>query len=87
MSRKKRFKSPVDPANWFAALIGQPGMVLAPMPPKVLIDSQRLPDYPKNDPYDRIVAATAREYDFVLATSDAALVDYGNRGYLSVLEC
>jgi PIN domain nuclease of toxin-antitoxin system len=87
MARKRRMKSPLDPQRWFSTLISQPGMVLAQMPPELLIASQLLPDYPSADPNDRIIAATAREYGFTVLTRDAALIDYGAQGYLSVLEC
>lgn len=67
--------------------MGAPGISLADLPPTVLIASQELPDFPTNDPADRIVAATAREYGFTVVTRDRALLEYGRRGYLSVLEC
>ena len=87
LSRKRRLKSPLQPAKWFATLIGQPGMVLAPMPPELLIESTHIPEYGHNDPYDRIIAATAREYGYTVMTRDAALLDYGKQGYLSVVGC
>ena len=87
MSRKRKLKSPLQPAKWFATLIGQPGMALAPMPPELLIESTLLPEYRYSDPNDRIIAATAREYGFTVMTRDSALLDYGRQGYLSVLEC
>ncbi|MEJ1967283.1 MAG: type II toxin-antitoxin system VapC family toxin [Rhizomicrobium sp.] len=87
MARKRRLRSPLDPHRWFATLVGQPGIALASMPSEVLIASQQLPDFPNNDPYDRIIAATAREYGFTVMTRDAALLDYGAQGYLSVFAC
>ncbi len=64
-----------------------PGAVLADMPPKVLLASSFLPGLATNDPADRIIAATAREYGFTVVTSDRALLAYAKQGYLSVLEC
>ncbi len=87
MARKRRLKSPLQPGKWFATLIGQPGMAIAPMPAELLIESALLPGNIHNDPYDRIIAATAREYGYTVITSDRALLDYGEDGYLSVLEC
>jgi len=63
------------------------GAALADMPPEVLMESSFLGDLETNDPADRIIAATAREYGYTVVTSDAALLDYGKRGHLSVLEC
>jgi PIN domain nuclease of toxin-antitoxin system len=60
---------------------------LAELPPEVLIASTELPNFPTNDPADRIIAATAREYGFTVVTRDRPLLDYGKQGYLNVLEC
>lgn len=86
-ARKRRFRSMLSPVRWFETLVAQPGIALAAMPPALLIASQQLPDFDNNDPYDRIIAATAREYGFAVMTRDRALLDYGRQGYLSVLEC
>ncbi len=87
MARKRRLKSPLSPQKWFAALMGQPSMALSQMTAELLIESQSLPDFDHKDPYDRIIAATAREYGFTVMTRDRALLDYGAQGYLAVLEC
>lgn len=87
LTRKRRFRSNLAPQRWFETLIMQPGMALAEMPPELLIESQLLPGNIHNDPYDRIIAATARQYGYTVITSDRALLDYAADGYLSVLEC
>jgi PIN domain nuclease of toxin-antitoxin system len=87
LARKRRFKSSFTPSRWFERLLIAPGMTLSDMPPVVLISSTELPNFPNSDPVDRILAATAREYGFTVATRDAALLDYGKQGYLNVLEC
>jgi PIN domain nuclease of toxin-antitoxin system len=86
-ARKGRLKSPLPPQRWFASLLAAPGLALAEMTPDVLIESQLLPGDIHNDPADRIIAATAREYGFKVMTRDAALLGYGADGHLSVLEC
>jgi PIN domain nuclease of toxin-antitoxin system len=87
LSRKRRFASNLSPQRWFSQLMSTSGAALAKMPPEVLMESAFLPDLKTNDPADRIIAATAREYGYTVVTSDAALLDYGKRGHLSVLEC
>jgi PIN domain nuclease of toxin-antitoxin system len=86
-ARKGRFASSLTPRRWFETLMSLPGAALADMPPHVLLASNELPDFPTNDPADRIIAATAREYGFTVVTRDKPLLDYGKQGYLSVLEC
>lgn len=87
LARKGRFRSHLTPLRWFERLMSAPGTLLAAMPPELLMESALLPKYPKGDPADRIMAATAREYGYTLMTRDSALLDYGRQGYLSVLEC
>lgn len=87
LARKGRFKSTLAPSRWFERLRAAPGMAVSEMPPEVLIASTELPSFPTNDPADRIIAATAREYGFTVVTRDRPLLDYGKQGHLSVLEC
>ncbi len=87
LARKRRFKSPLTPQRWFGALMRQPGIARAEMSAELLIESALLPGGIHNDPYDRVIAATAREYGFTVMTRDRALLDYGRQGYLAVLEC
>ncbi len=82
-----RMQSPSSPQRWFARLLEIPGVRLADMPPDVLIAASFLPGKPPRDPSDRIIAATARELGATLITRDRALLDYGEQGHVSVVEC
>jgi PIN domain nuclease of toxin-antitoxin system len=62
LAARGRLALTLAPASWFAALLRQPGVVLAPMPPEVLIASATLPGNPPRNPADRIIAATVRHY-------------------------
>ena len=73
--------------TWFDRFIATRGVVLAAMPPKILMDSAFLPGKPPADPADRILLATAREYDFTLITRDSALLDYAGEGHARALCC
>ena len=55
--------------------------------PRLFHDSCLLPGDLHNDPADRILIATAREYGFQLVTRDAAILDYGKAGYVRCLAC
>ena len=77
----------MTPERWFDRLLQAPGLRLADMPPEVLIASSFLPGTPPNDPADRIIAATAREYGYRLVTRDRPLLDYAERGHLQALGC
>jgi PIN domain nuclease of toxin-antitoxin system len=87
LARKRRFKSSLSPQRWFKTLMDLTGMALAAMPAELLMDSALLPGGIQSDPYDRIIAATAREYGYTVMTRDRALLDYAAQGYLSAVEC
>ena len=46
-----------------------------------------LPGSPPSDPADRIVIATACEFDLVTMKRDLAILAYGNAGHLRVMKC
>ncbi len=87
LAARGKFKAPESPSRWFDRLLRVPGVRLAEMPPAVLIASSFLPGEPPRDPADRIIAATAREYGYVVMTRDNELLAYGAKGYLQSLAC
>lgn len=87
LAHKGRFKSSYTPQRWFERLMGAPFTALAALTPEILMGSSFLPGNMNDDPADRIIAATAREYGYTVMTRDRGLLDYGGEGYLSVLEC
>ena len=87
LASRGRLQMLIKPERWFANLFEVAGVLLAPMPPELLIASSYLPGSPPRDPVDRIIAATARDLGASLITRDRALLDYGEQGHVSVVEC
>jgi PIN domain nuclease of toxin-antitoxin system len=87
LAARGRIKLPATPQLWFRRLINLPGMKLADMSPDVLIASSFLPGTLPGDPADRILAATAREYGYMLITRDRPLLDYAEQGHIRALAC
>jgi PIN domain nuclease of toxin-antitoxin system len=87
LASKGRFRSSYSPQRWWNLLVDLPQIGLAELPAHVLLEASFLPGWIHRDPMDRAIAATAREYGFVVMTRDAALLDYGKQGHLSVLPC
>lgn len=73
--------------RWFERLLEAPGLQLSDMPPDILIASSFLPGSPPADPADKIIAATAREYDYTLLTRDRPLLDYAEQGHIRAIRC
>jgi PIN domain nuclease of toxin-antitoxin system len=84
---KKGLPLTLPPEEWFEALLAMPGVRLADLLPKVLIDSTALPGMPPSDPADQIIAATARLYGFRLITRDGKLLDYAQQGHILATKC
>ncbi len=87
LTSRGRLQLLIRPERWFANLFDAPGVKLAEMSPDLLIASSYLPGVPPRDPFDRILAATARELGATLITRDRALLAYGKQGHVAVLEC
>ncbi len=87
LAARGRLALTLAPVAWFAALLRQKGVVLAPMPPEVLIASATLPGSPPRDPADRIIAATARQYGHVVVTRDGELLPYARARHLDAIAC
>jgi len=84
---KGRLPLTLSPEVWFDTLLSMPGVRLANLTPKVLIDSTALPGTPPSDPADQIIAATARLYGFRLITRDGKLLDYARQGHILATKC
>jgi PIN domain nuclease of toxin-antitoxin system len=87
LAARGRISLQMSPARWFERFLEAPGVHLADMSPNVLIASSFLPGAHPNDPADRIIAATAREYDYRVVTRDRRLLDYAESGYCQALAC
>ena len=84
---KKRILLTLRPEVWFSKLCDLPGITLVDMPPSVLIASTSLPGKTPADPADRILIATAREFDYTLVTRDRLLLKYASSGYVRAMAC
>jgi PIN domain nuclease of toxin-antitoxin system len=87
LAARGRISLPMSPEKWFGRLIDAPGVSLADMSPHVLIASSFLPGAHPNDPADRIIVATAREYGYRVVTRDRRLLAYAESGYCRALAC
>ena len=82
--QKNRIELEVDVMEWINTSLEERGVTLAPISPKIAIESTRLPDTNHGDPADRMLIATAHEQNAVLVTCDKKLFKYGKGNYVSV---
>ena len=82
-----RFRSTYSVEGWLKRLTSLPGIALADLTARVLLESWQLPGKLNRDPADRIIAATAREYGYTVMTRDRAMLAYARQGHVSAVEC
>lgn len=71
---------------WFESLIDS-DVMQAELSPAILVASTELDAPGLRDPADRIVAATARAFNFRLMTRDRPLLEYAYTGQMSAIPC
>ncbi|HEX4196929.1 MAG TPA: type II toxin-antitoxin system VapC family toxin [Caulobacteraceae bacterium] len=86
LAARGRIRLGLEPRDWFQRALDA-GLVLAPMPPELLIAASFLPENALRDPADRIMAATARAFRYRLMTRDRPLLDFGAAGHLEAIAC
>lgn len=72
--------------KWVEYALELPGLRLIGLEPEIAVASSRLPGEIHGDPADRMLAATARACNAMLATADERLVEYGKAGFMRVLD-
>ncbi|MCE5317192.1 MAG: type II toxin-antitoxin system VapC family toxin [Parachlamydia sp.] len=85
-TKKKKIQFEMDVLNWVEQSIGNLGIQLVPLSPKIAIESSRLPIEVHGDPADRILIASANEVNALLVTCDAQLIEYGKGKHISVYD-
>ncbi len=87
LAARGRIRLQMSAEKWFEYILDMPGVRLADMPTTLLIASSYLPGVTPNDPADRIIAATAREFGYRIVTRDRQLLAYAESGNCRALAC
>jgi PIN domain nuclease of toxin-antitoxin system len=87
LAARGRISLRLNPLRWFDKLMRAPGLALATLEVDVLVASSFLPDCDLRDPADRIIVATAREYDYRIVTRDRIILAYAERGLCRAIPC
>lgn len=87
LSAKRRvpISSPVN--IWLDRTMDLGGLRWAQLSPDVLVGASFLPTPVHDDPADRIIIATAREYGLRIVTRDRRILDYAAQGHVMALAC
>ena len=75
LAKRRRIELPLPIDDFFTKAIDEAGLVLLPLTPRIAARSAFLPDIHR-DPIDRVLIATALEYDAELATRDELIGRY-----------
>lgn len=82
-----RLRFSMEVNEWFLRYMDCSTACLASMLPSDLIASSFLPGNPPRDPSDRIIIATARQYDLTIITRDKIILNYAKEGHVKALAC
>ena len=69
-------KLTLEVRDWLAACENLPFLNFVPINNSIAVASLRLPGNPHKEPADRIIVATAREFNFTLIIKDKRLWEY-----------
>ncbi len=76
----------LDRLDWVDKSIEVAELEVAPISPKIAIQSTRLPGTIHGDSSDRLLIATAHELNAVLVTCDRKILEYGRGNYIHVYD-
>ena len=79
------FAMPLD--VWWPRTVALTQLIVLPMNDVIAIRSSRLGEWTHQDLADRLLAATAFEYELTLMTRDAKLMELGRLGIISISAC
>lgn len=82
-----RYRFSMNVLEWFAKYMTNEAVAPSKLTPEDLIASSYLPGKPPNDPADRIIIATARQYGYRIMTRDRKILDYANEGHVKAIAC
>jgi PIN domain nuclease of toxin-antitoxin system len=85
--RKQRITLTMPVVTWFNRATERMQATLLPLSIEALSDSCFLPGAPPADPADRIIIATAREYELTVVTRDAVILNYARAGHVKAMSC
>lgn len=87
LSSKGRLPLSRGPLYWYESLVALPQISEIELSPKIMVASSFLGVNPPSDPFDRIIIATARNYDATIITRDRKIIAFAEMGNCKVLEC
>lgn len=87
LEAKRRIVLPLPVGEWIADALDVPDIQLLALDrPAIAIESCRLPGALHADPADRLLVATARAENAVLATRDQKILDYAKAGHVRAMK-
>jgi len=76
--RRGRLKLTMEVRDWIARSEALPFFQFVPVSAHIAVESVGLPDFPHDDPADRIIVATARSLNATLITKDEKIRKYSH---------
>lgn len=87
LASRNRIHFPMTCEDWLMQSLKAPGLTLQPLTPEAAVVASYLPGEFHGDPADRMLVATARTHQLILATRDEKILAYGAQGFVKTLPC
>lgn len=87
LARRGRVALDLPAEAYVSRVFNKAGVRVAPLTPEIAVRASYLPGDLHADPADRLLIATAILMGLRLVTRDRDMIEYGARGYVSVLRC
>lgn len=87
LASRGRLKWSTPPLQVYRELIERTGSSVIELTAEILVASSFLPDAPPNDPFDRIVIATALRHNLTILTRDRLILAYAKAGHVRAIAC
>ncbi|PWC32372.1 twitching motility protein PilT [Azospirillum sp. TSO35-2] len=88
LARKGRIRLDLEPSTWMQRFLAGAGLRCIPLSVEAALGASSLPEPLHNDPADRMLIATAREFGIPLMTRDRLIHDYAaSTGTIRVIGC
>ncbi len=76
LTERQRITLSLDALSWLRRLLNYPDVELLPITPEISVRAYSLPEPFHRDPADRLLVATAIEWECPLLTDDRLILDY-----------
>ena len=86
LANKGKIAFSINVKEWINRMLAIPGLRTIDLSSDILLESTNLPNYAYKDPVNRLIIASTRSINAYLMTMDEKIIEYGNSGYIRLVD-